>query len=329
MPLCAVAPYYGVRYFGVKNKMIKFLCGTAQLTSFFRCSEAMFGFLPSSVDDSLKNLIVYMAFPVEVKFNDGVVKATWAHVSSYLINFVKYLFILGLYASVLLAYDYVPYPNDEGPALHDIRLLTGFTRQQMINNMSIAILFQLMLTAFGYGLNFLTSLCGAQQIPMMLNPLFESSSPSDFWGRRWNLVVHGILKRGVYKPVRTKFSRLAASTATFLASGFFHEWLLSIVFYPDSDEDIASCNPPICYLPGYGRNSLFFVWNAIVIGLEYAIGGAAIFQLLKKHLPLTVVSLLVASTALPMTHWFTNDYVRSDFFTDIQMGYPMIVRVLD
>lgn len=30
---------------------------------------------------------------------------------------------------------------------------------------------------------------------MMLNPIFESASPSDFWGRRWNLVVHGLLKR--------------------------------------------------------------------------------------------------------------------------------------
>ena len=34
-----------------------------------------------------------------------------------------------------------------------------------------------------------------QQGPMMLNPIFESASPSDFWGRRWNLVVHGLLKR--------------------------------------------------------------------------------------------------------------------------------------
>jgi hypothetical protein len=39
MPLCAVSPYYYLRYFGIKNKIIKFLAGVAQLTSFFRCSE--------------------------------------------------------------------------------------------------------------------------------------------------------------------------------------------------------------------------------------------------------------------------------------------------
>ena len=93
------------------------------------------------------------------------------------------------------------------------------------------------------------------------------------------------------------------------------------MFYPVCEEQTT------LYVPGYGRNTLFFVWNAIIIGFEYAIGGAAIFQLFKKHLPLTVVSLLVASTALPMAHWFTNDYIRSDFFTDGQIGFPLIVRV--
>ena len=93
--------------------------------------------------------------------------------------------------------------------------------------------------------------------------------------------------------------------------------------------DGESCIPPLCFQPGYGRNTLFFVWNAIIIGLEYAIGGAAFFQLLKKHLPLTMISLLVASTALPMTHWFTGDYVRSDFFKDGQIGFPLVVKVHD
>ena len=68
-------------------------------------------------------------------------------------------------------------------------------------------------------------------------------------------------------------------------------------------------------------------WNAILIGFEYAIGGWAIFQLFREHLPVTVVSLMVASTALPTAHWFTNDYVRSDFFNDSQSGFPLIVRL--
>ena len=252
IPLCTLYPFYIVRFFCVKNKIIKFLTGVScfylvmviryfalvLLTCFimvqvnmvvavFRCSEAMFGFLPTGVDESLTNLIIYNAFPVEVKFNNGVVKSTWGNTSQFLVHWVKYIFILGMYSSILLAYNYQPYPDLEGPSLQDINIRIGFTPQQLINNASVAVLFQVYLTTFGYGLTFLASLCGVQVTTMMLNPLFESTSPSDFWGRKWNMVVHGILKRGVYKPVRTKYPRFVASLATFTASGLFHEWLLS------------------------------------------------------------------------------------------------------
>ncbi len=143
-----------------------------------------------------------------------------------------------------------------------------------------------------------------------------------------SLVVHGFLKRGVYKPVRTKYSKMAAAASTFLASGLFHEWLLSVMLYQDHDSH-GDCTPPSCFRPGYGRNTLFFVWNAMLIGLEYAIGSAAIFQMLKANLPTTVLSLLIASTGLPVAHWFTNDYVRTDFFNDGQIGWPMIIRLDD
>lgn len=66
-----------------------------------------------------------------------------------------------------------------------------------------------------------------------------------------------------------------------------------------------------------------------MIGFEYTLSGAAIFRSIQKHLPVTIVSLMVASTALPMVHWFTNDYARSDFFKDANTGFPLLVRVSD
>eukprot|EP00573_Skeletonema_grethae_P002317 CAMPEP_0201687430 /NCGR_PEP_ID=MMETSP0578-20130828/1500_1 /ASSEMBLY_ACC=CAM_ASM_000663 /TAXON_ID=267565 /ORGANISM="Skeletonema grethea, Strain CCMP 1804" /LENGTH=436 /DNA_ID=CAMNT_0048171587 /DNA_START=55 /DNA_END=1365 /DNA_ORIENTATION=+ len=327
VPLCVIYPYYGIHFFLIKNKVIKFLFGIASLTTAFRCSEAIFGFLPLHVENSLWNVIVYNAFPVECKFDkQGAIKSTWANVCSYIRNFGASCCVLGMYCSLLVLYDYKLYPTEEGPELRDVSLYNALNWHQLANNFSIAILFQMYLTTFSYAINAVTSLFGLVQIPMMLNPIFESTSLSDFWGRRWNLVVHGFLKRGVYKPVRTKYSRLAAATAAFLASGFFHEWLLSVTLYPDYDS-IGECTPPSCFRPGYGRNTLFFVWNAALIGIEYAVSGAAVFKLLKTHLPLTIISLLVTCTALPVAHWFTNDYVRTDFFHDGQLGWPIIVRL--
>jgi hypothetical protein len=37
-------------------------------------------------------------------------------------------------------------------------------------------------------------LLGYRPADIMRNPLMRSVSPRDFWGRRWNLIVHGILK---------------------------------------------------------------------------------------------------------------------------------------
>lgn len=45
--------------------------------------------------------------------------------------------------------------------------------------------------AVGLAINILT---GYSTISVMLNPLSECSSPSDFWGRRWNRMIHGTLK---------------------------------------------------------------------------------------------------------------------------------------
>lgn len=99
----------------------------------------MFGFLPQYVDDSLQNLLVYIALPVEVKFDSKGAKKSDFHMVKYnFINWVKYMFILGLYSSLLQAYDYQPYPNKEGPALRDVKLRTGFSRGQLINNILVA-----------------------------------------------------------------------------------------------------------------------------------------------------------------------------------------------
>lgn len=39
VPLCVIYPYYGIHFFLIKNKVIKFLFGIASLTTAFRCSE--------------------------------------------------------------------------------------------------------------------------------------------------------------------------------------------------------------------------------------------------------------------------------------------------
>ncbi|KAL3632701.1 hypothetical protein CASFOL_025685 [Castilleja foliolosa] len=62
---------------------------------------------------------------------------------------------------------------------------------------------------------------------------YLSTSLREFWGRRWNLTVNGILRETVHKPVRSAceavmggdWAAMPAMVATFLVSGLMHELL--------------------------------------------------------------------------------------------------------
>jgi hypothetical protein len=63
---------------------------------------------------------------------------------------------------------------------------------------------------------------------VMENPLMQSKSLTELWSKKWNKLVEGVLKRGVYVPMRKSgLSKFSASLGTFLVSGLFHEWLLT------------------------------------------------------------------------------------------------------
>jgi len=51
-------------------------------------------------------------------------------------------------------------------------------------------------------------------------------SPRDFWGRRWNLVVHDMLLRHVFMPMGGLRHPLRSTLAVFIVSGLIHEYFV-------------------------------------------------------------------------------------------------------
>jgi hypothetical protein len=191
------------------------------------------------------------------------------------------------------------------------------------------VLFQLYLTTFCEGLDAATALVtGFESEPVMLNPVFESKTPTDFWSQRWNRLVHGVLKSGVYLPVRHfyKAPREMAVLATFLASGLFHEWLNHHVF-AITDPKCYSMDhfSPACLTPTFGGSIGFMIWQAVLVALEWRIGNWLIFSYVAK-MP-SVQSISIILIGLPLAHWFCEPYIRSDFFAHGQFAFPMILRV--
>jgi MBOAT, membrane-bound O-acyltransferase family len=168
-------------------------------------------------------------------------------------------------------------------------------------------------------------LTGREVEPISDNALFQSTSPSDYLGRRWNCLVHEFLKYGVYKPVRFVGCgpRRLTISATFVASALFHEWLLPHVFYN--------------YPNTHGITTAFFLWQAMLVAIEAetvvvpsrtVVAGSTKPRSRQswRMLPRQVQTAL-AGLGLPPAHWFMDSYIRSNLFADLQVLLPMILPV--
>jgi len=153
-------------------------------------------------------------------------------------------------------------------------------------------------------------------------PLTRSTSPSDFWGRRWNKIVASALRRGVFRPVRQMgWSRHTAALATFVASGLLHEYVLLVMALRKGAANNPSQEP---YKPVFGNHLIFFAWNGIVLLLERALTDTEPIRWIAHNLPQPMKTFLVLLTVLPIAHLFTDEYVASGFYSDIAFGFPRI-----
>jgi len=320
IPCCMLFPFYVIRAFDIRNKVVKFMFTTNPAMLMFRCMEAMYDFSPPVVESSFSNYALYCATPYEPVYDpktNGPVPTTLTDTLSYLRLFFKANVVSGIFLSTILPFHYEPFHTEIEASSLDHNFYDMIRYGHLGNNLIAAILFQQYLIFFGHALRTGFSLLfGAKVIDFMKNPVFESTSPSDFWGRRWNLLIHGVLKRGVYKPVIKHFPKIVAVMAVFVASGLFHEWILAAIFYIHDKNQEPSPFPTY-----YGKNMAFFIWNGIIIGLEFLIGKTCIFQWMAKIFPKPLITILVILLALPAAHWFAGDYIKSGFFENGQHAY--------
>jgi Membrane bound O-acyl transferase family len=297
----------------------------------FRTLECIYGFTPTWIQSSQDYVTYYasiLLFARDQKTKQ-LIPCPLFKVRRHLINFVLFAFVTGFLQSLLTPH---PYQAIFGGAEDWYNMNRFWTWQLYANNLLQALLFQMYLTTYCEGLTLaFTGLSGYQTLPVMLNPLLESQSPLDFWGRRWNLLVHHVLKNGVFKPVRKYcYSRTVAVMTTFLASGIFHEWLLWAIFTntpgqldPNSGECISSC-----YKPTYGTSIIFFLWQAGLISVEIMVGRTTFFRSLGRILPQPIKTSLLVALGIPVAHYFMEPYFRCGFFfPHAQPGLPMILKI--
>ena len=87
-------------------------------------------------------------------------------------------------------------------------------------------------------------------------PLLRTTSLSDFWSRRWNLLIHGLFRRSVFVPLTRGrgVPAWAAGLAAFAISGAFHEYAFALQ------------QPAL--RQSAGRCALFFLAQAPIVSAE-------------------------------------------------------------
>jgi len=324
IPLMTMFPFWLLQALNVGNKLVRF-CASAMypIITIFHTIEAMYGFSPNNVEESFSHYALYNACIMELQYEidpktdkKRPVSSTGKDILHLILGFGKYIIISGIYMSIFTpkmeVYETDANGNDPG---FDPYHLLDFNLFR--NNMVSALFFQLTLSTFTIALSVLASaIFGVKTENAMKNPIFESTSVSDFWGNRWNRVIHGALKRGVFKPVYKYSSKPWAVLATFLASGAFHEYLLLVVFAAEENANIAM-----------GKNTAFMVWNAVIITIEYFVADMFLFQWMKKNLPKPILTILILSTAMPIAHWFIHPYSKTGFFDDLMVAFFVVKKI--
>ena len=130
-------------------------------------------------------------------------------------------------------------------------------------------------------------------------------------------------KRGVFKPLRMFFPHSVAVFGTFFASGILHEYTLLMARQRAVKEDTESTTST--YDPQYGCQFLFFLWNFFVLSLERYFQDSSTLKYLSKTLPRPIITSLVLLTVLPISHWFTDEWIEGGVFTSVAEGHPRIV----
>lgn len=319
LPFWILAPQKIADACQIRNKLFLFCCCVVTPTvSIFRVTEAIFGFTPPYARKSASSFALYFGCPLVFAYDTKrqvFVKSTWSKQVRHLQLFFAYLVFTGIFHSLFrLSHLFPPLGESTPDDWYDWKNVMN--PNMWITSLTYGTLFQLYLTTFGEGLIFAISLLTQREVvPLMDNPIFESKSPSDFWGRRWNTIVHHCLKNGIYKPVRLLGgTREMAVVVTFLASAAFHEWILPVVFF-DQMENVR-----------FGTTTVFFVWQAFLICLEYAfVNNLGTWKQMYVSVPAPLRTAFVILLGLPLGHWFCDPYVHSTFFSHSHM---MLIAIL-
>ena len=133
-------------------------------------------------------------------------------------------------------------------------------------------------------------------------------------------------KGAIFLPAKKVFPTYIAVFLTFVASGFFHDFVNSCIFYKSiGATEYGKCDG--CYDYKYGSMTSFFLFTGLMMMLQKPVGQLSVIQWMSKHFPTVVVSTLLVVIHLPVAHWYYGSWVAGGFFVDAAFGFWQIRKL--
>ena len=317
LPSTCYEPIYIIRLFGIHHIGLRMVLLTVPLIGGLRVLESYFGFVPAIPAKNFTNYIAYFACPFIVKFDEDKQepkRVSLKYFQQQLQIVGTYFIYTGLLMSLLWHYDWELFELQSSVDSFDHSLSELISWKHLLNNYFVALILSLGLKQSTAGVSLLYSLgFGYETQDVVLSPMTKSQSPSEFWGRQWNVAVHKGLKNGVYKPTRYMTnSNMMGILAAFVISGVMHEYVNLVIFSRTGIEF-------------KWKYMLFFGYNACLLFAEHLFGSLHIVQDIVSTLPKPLITALVLSVALPVAHLFTGDWIVHGYFDAVMYAEPTIL----
>lgn len=212
-----VTPFLVLSWLGPRrSRMAHFTLSFFGVVAGFRWLELLLGTGPKGFDLSLRNFVIYFASPAEVLFDGaGRLKASPdGLVSELLFRIAKHMLLGTIVLSIGKATSFAPFLESGADAA--TMPLLGFPQAEPAIYLQTLYIYCTLATAMLMH-RLLLAFFGIDTVDSMQTPLLLSVSLREFWGRRWNLVVHRLMKRTFFVPLAgsSAWSRRAAGLLAF------------------------------------------------------------------------------------------------------------------
>jgi len=311
----AVLKAHGPMRSGVTNFSLAYL----GVLSSFRLLELLWGTGPKGFDTTMRNFTLYLASPAEVSFDeDGrpriALPGTRLRLFRRLI--CDYL-LMTLVLSLGRATAFTPFL--EGSGVVDIAALPllGFPGALPAVYLQAAHLYTVLATMLLF-YQFLMALLGFDTRDAMRRPLLASTSVRDFWGQRWNLLIHRMMKRSFFEPFKgaSVASRRIGGLLAFGVSGLFHEYMWLVLNWTKLES----------YTPG--GPLLFFGAQFAICASEARLRKTMLGRAFEA-LPMPLQTAITTLVILPFGPLFLRGLHMGGLMTDCAVAFPTVALAED